>query len=134
MKFLYPTLFIILLSFVGCNTNKTSNLDKPIENKMAFEPDENGEYDIIVMDPQYEIYLKTIANPQSFNSHEYYKTKNRIFATIWNQRHSNPLAYNPDLYAVSIDLDPQIEYGEEFEYKLFNFFKFIEWKYRVRLI
>lgn len=134
MKFFYPFLLLLLVFISSCSSNTTSENNKNFETKMSFEPDENGEYDIIVMDPQYDMYLKSIAKPQFYYSYEYYKTKNRNFAIIWNQRHMNPMAYNPDLYAVSIDLDPQIYYGEEFEYKLYNFFKFIEWKYRVRLI
>ena len=64
---------------------------------------------------------------------EYYESQNRSYVTIWNQRHMMPMTYNPDLYAVSIDLDPNIDYGYDFEYKLFNFFRFIEHKYRVRI-
>ena len=128
-------LFIIAtFSFISCTTNKLENEKSNTENKLTFEPNEDGEYDIIVFDPQYDVYLKSIARPKTYNTYDYYKTRNRLYTTIWNQRNMMPSVYDPNLYAVSIDLDPNVDYGLNFEYKLFNFFQFIEWKYRVRLM
>ena len=130
---------ILLISlpilFLACTTNQTSQnatVNKD-ENSMKFEPNEDGEYDIIVFDPQYDTYLKSVALPKEYYSKTYYEQKNRQYAMIWNQRHMQPMTYNPDLYAVSIDLDHTVDYGYDFEYKLFNFFRFIEQKYRVRI-
>lgn len=123
------------LLFLACSTNQTSQNTVPNkdENSLKFEPNEDGDYDIVVFDPQYDVYLKTVALPKEYYSKEYYEQKNRQYVMIWNQRHMQPFVYNPDLYAVSIDLDPSVDYGYEFEYKLFNFFRFIENKYRVRI-
>lgn len=125
----------IFLLFNACSSNKHNiNAESSLkENSLKFEPNNNGEYDIIVLDPQYDVYLKTIALPKDFYTKQYYKQRNRLYVTIWNQRHMQPFNYDPNLYAVSIDLDPRIDYGYEFEYKLFNFFKFIEYKYHVRI-
>ena len=131
MKFIYLIFAFCFLQLVSCSTqNQAINSDEI--NNLSFEPDENGEYDIIVLDPQYDIYLKTIARPESYYTESYYKSKNRIYSTIWNQRHLNPLSYNPNIYAVSINLNPNINYGLNFEYKLYNFFKFMEWKNKIR--
>ena len=127
-------LIILSITFFSCTTNQVSNNNSTTENKLTFEPNEDGEYDIIVFDPQYDVFLKSIARPKAYNTYEYYKTRNRLYTTIWNQRNMMPSVYDPNLYAVSIDLDPNIDYGLDFEYKLFNFFQFIEWKYRVRLM
>lgn len=129
-------LFIsIFLLFNACSSNKHNiNAESSLkENSLKFEPNDDGEYDIIVLDPQYDVYLKSIALPKTFYTKQYYKQRNRQYVIIWNQRHLQPFAYNPDLYAVSIDLDPTVDYGYDFEYKLFNFFKFIEYKYHVRI-
>ncbi len=130
---------IILISlpllFLACTTNQMTQ-NTPInkdENSMKFEPNEDGEYDIVVFDPQYDLFLRSTALPRDYYSKEYYIQKNRQYVMIWNQRHMQPMSYNPDLYAVSIDLDPSIDYGYDFEYKLFNFFRFIETKYHVRI-
>ena len=113
---------ICLILVSSCNTHNKA-INKNQTNHLNFEPDENGEY---------EIYLKTIARPESYYTESYYRSKNRIYSTIWNQRHSNPFSYNPNIYAVSIDLNPNINYGLNFEYKLYNFFKFMEWKNKIR--
>jgi hypothetical protein len=134
MKKLFLLLSLSILIF-ACTTNQTSQntVVNKDENSMKFEPNEDGEYDIIIMDPQYDVYLKSVALPKDYYSMDYYKQRNRLYVMIWNQRHMQPMSYNPDLYAVSIDLDPSVDYGYEFEYKLFNFFRFIESKYRVRI-
>ncbi|WP_313376403.1 DUF6146 family protein [Chishuiella sp.] len=125
----------IILLFNACSTNKHNiNAESSQKEKsLKFEPNDDGEYDIIVLDPQYDVYLKSIALPKDFYTEQYYKQRNRLYVTIWNQRHMQPFNYDPNLYAVSIDLDPRIDYGYSFEYKLFNFFKFIEYKYHVRI-
>ena len=133
MRILIITILSVL-SFVSCySTQKASNTAVTEEKKLTFEADEDGEYDIIVFDPQYETYLISIAKPKNFYSEQYYKNKNQLFVSEWNNRHSQPFRYNPDLYAVHIDYDPIKDYGLNLEYKLYNFFKFIEWKYKVRL-
>lgn len=134
MKKLFLLICLPLL-FFACTTNQTSqnSVANNDENSLKFEFNEDGDYDIVVFDPQYDIYLKTVALPKEYYSKSYYEQKNRQYVMIWNQRQMQPFVYNPDLYAVSIDLDPTIDYGLEFEYKLFNFFRFIESKYRVRI-
>jgi len=89
MKFFLPTLLFIC-SFYACTSSATLPKETEANNKMNFEPNEDGEYDIVVFDPQYEVYLKTIALPQSYNSYENYRRLNRIYAIIWNQRHMMP--------------------------------------------
>ena len=128
-------ILIILLPFLlfACSTSQTSTTATQSDHSLKFEPNDEGEYDIIVFDSQYDIYLKTIAPTKEAYSKEYYEQRNRQYVMIWNQRHLQPFVYNPDLYTVSIDLDPTVDYGYEFEYKLFNFFRFIEQKYRVRI-
>lgn len=133
MKLIITFIISMLSIFYSC-TSQHNNSKKIDDSKISFQPKEEGEYDIIVLDPQYEIFLKTIARPKFFYEETYYKSKNRLFTTIWNQRFLNPFQHNPNVYTVSIDLDPTIEYGLDFEYKLYNFFKFMEWKYKIRFI
>jgi hypothetical protein len=122
------------LLFSSCSTNQINpeNKDKT-ENTLSFEKNDEDEYDIIVLDPQYETFLKSIAKPKDFYSESYYKTKNEFYVMEWNLRYSQPLRYDPDFYAVRIDYNPSVDYGLNLEYKLFNFFQFINWKYKVNL-
>lgn len=118
----------------SCQTQQ--NLDEPkdeSENALSFEKNDEDEYDIIVLDPQYESYLRSIAKPMNFYSEEYYKNKNQQYVSEWNYRHSQPFHYDPDFYTLRIDYDFNTDYGLKLEYKLYNFFQFINWKYKVNL-
>lgn len=125
-------LYIIIFcsSFFNCATNLPVVKE---DNTLSFEKNEEDEYDIIVLDTQYETYLVSIARPMNFYSESYYKNRNRIYVTEWNMRHSQPFSYDPDFYAVRIDYEPNVDYGLKLEYKLYNFFEFIKWKYKVDL-
>lgn len=125
-------LYIIICCqlFTNCATNKT--LTKQ-ENTLTFEKNDEEEYDIIVLDAHYEMYLKSIARPMNFYSESYYKNRNQIYVNEWNLRHSQPFNYDPDFYALRIDYEPTMDYGINLEYKLYNFFEFIKWKYKVDL-
>ncbi len=123
-------IFICLQIFMSCSTNLATTKES---NSLSFEKNEENEYDIIVLDPQYETYLASIAKPLNFYSENYYKNKNQIYVTEWNIRHSQPFAYDPDFYAVRIDYNSNMDYGIKLEYKLYNFFEFIKWKYKVDL-
>lgn len=91
------------------------------------------EYDLIVLDPGYETYLKSIARPEWYHTNTFYKTQNQFYVAEWNRRHDNPMQYDPDFYATYIDYRPDIEYGLRLNYKLYNYFQFIRYRYGIRL-
>ena len=102
-------------------------------NSLTFEKNEEDEYDIIVMDTQYDYFLKSMAKPMNFYSEEYYRNKNMQYVSEWNIRVSQPFRYDPNFYSMRIDYNPAVNYGLNLEYKLYNFFQFIKWKYKVNL-
>ena len=65
----------------------------------------------------------------NFYSENYLENKNRYYVNIWNNRAKNPSNYNPNIYENIIDYDFNIHYGLEVNYKLYNYFKFVEYKY-----
>lgn len=134
MKKNFAILFFSFL-FSNCAMQTAGPMpEKPKEeNTLKLEKNDEDEYDIIVLDPQYETYLKSVAMPMNYYSEQYYKSKNQIYVTEWNIRHSQPFRYDPDFYAVSIDYNPATNYGINLEYKLYSFFQFINWKYKVNL-
>lgn len=123
-------IFILFPFLLGCSTNIPSS-NKNGEG-LSFEKNDRDEYDIIVLDTGYDLFLRTIAQPESFHSEEFYKTRNSFYVNEWNIRNSQPQRYDPNFYSTYIDYNPSVEYGVHFEYKLYNFFKYIEWKYKVR--
>jgi hypothetical protein len=61
------------------------------------------------------------------------ENKNTIYVANWNMRASNPSRFDPSIYENVIEYNPQVEYGLEVNYKLFNYFQFAEQKYNIRL-
>lgn len=115
---------------MGCATNYPPT---PEEETLSFEKNDEDEYDILVMDSQYDTYLKSIAKPMDFYSEFYYKSQNRDYVMEWNYRHNNPIQYDPHFYSTYIDYDWNKEYGINLEYKLYNYFKFLKWRYKIDL-
>jgi len=132
MKHFISILLLGLLLFsCGTNKNVTENSDDLPENAVRIAND-SLEYEIIIIEPGFDIYLATIAKPANFYSQSYYENKNRFYVTEWNQRHRQPFQYNPSIYENEIDYDYTVDYGLDVNYKLYNYFKFIEYKYNQR--
>ena len=134
MKYLLYSLTIGLFIVACTSTTKTitgtNNTDLP-ENAVRIAND-SLEYEIIIIDPGFETYLATIAKPANFYSQAYYEAKNQLYVTEWNIRALNPTRYNKNIYENSIDYDFNTDYGLDVNYKLYNYFKFVEYKYHQR--
>lgn len=134
MKFPIFTMLIFVFA-VSCRSSAPTNKNpaESAENTLSFEKNEDEEYDIIVLDPQYETFRLTIARPMNFYSEDYYKRYNQRYVNEWNLRHSQPFNYDPDFYTMAINYEANKKYGINLEYKLYTFFEFIKWKYKVDL-
>jgi len=91
------------------------------------------EYEIIIIDIGFDTYLHSIARPANYYSQSYYELKNIFYVTEWNIRAGNPMRYDPNLYENQIDYIQGVDYGLDVNYKLYNYFKFVEYKYKVSL-
>ena len=128
------TLYFIVFSLfvISCGSSI-----KPVTNQTSDLPEgavrianDSLEYEIIIIDVGFETYLNTIAKPANFYSQQFYETKNKYYVTQWNIRASNPLKYNSSIYENIINYDFNIDYGLDVNYKLYNYFKFVEYKYK----
>lgn len=88
------------------------------------------EYDLAVLDLGYESFLAMQPSAGTY-SLNYLKNKNRYYVSVWNSR---VMTGNPDIYDMPIEYDSKIYYGLEFEYKLYQYFKFIENKHHISFI
>ncbi len=123
---------MIIGSFVyACGTTKTYN--EPQKEAPVVIANDSLEYEIIIIDIGFNQYLNTIARPVGYYSQVYMETRNRLYVSVWNYRASNPNVFNPSIYENIIDYDPNINYGYDVNYKLFNYFEFAQRKYRMRL-
>lgn len=122
---------------IGLLVWSCASAPKKIENSSEEKPvviaNDSLEYEIIIFDIGYTNYLNTIAQPVGFYSQGFLENKNQNYVTIWNMRASNPARYNPNIYENIIDYDPNVDYGYDVNYKLFNYFEFAQRKYRMRL-
>lgn len=128
MKLLFY--FIITIIFTCCSISQKKIATK--EDPVVIANDSLA-YKIIVIEQGFTSYLHTIAKPAGYYSQGYLENKNRFYVTIWNQRASNPIKYNSSIYENNINYDFHIDYGYEVNYKLFNYFEFMQRKYRMSL-
>jgi len=120
----------ILLWSCGSLSSKKKHVQKETPIEIAKD---STEYEVIIIDTGYDLFLHTEAKPKGFYSKEYLENKNRIYTTIWNNRVKNPRQFSPTIYESTIDYDPNIDYGYDLNYNLYNYFKFAEKKYHIKL-
>ncbi len=134
MKHLKYTFYLYLLSIIliSCGSYPSKN-DTKIKEEPVVISNEKLEYEIIIIDPGFTVFLNSVARPKSYYSLSYLQNRNRISVPIWNNRVNNPQEYNPDIYENIIEYRPDVDYGLEVNYKLFWYFKFAEQKYKMKL-
>lgn len=124
-------IFALLLMPISCGLQKKGADKEKAVIALKPEKDEEGEWDIDVLDPQYNYFLTAIAHPMSFYTESSLKARNRILVTEWNSLFMTGQYRN--VIESRIDYDPQENYGLKFEYKLYQVFAYLQWKYRIRL-
>ena len=128
--------FIYLLGIVflaGC-ASSGNMVQKPVDNDIAFEKkaeDEKEEYDIIITDPGYSSFLASHAKPISFYTNEYYRQWNNIYVSYWNEKVISTGSRDP--FNFSINYDYNTDYGLEVNYKLYNYFKYMQHLFGINL-
>ncbi len=134
MRNLIYTISILGFLIVACGTPKktVATTDNQKEEPVRIAND-SLEYEIIIIDVGFNFYLNSIAKPMNYYSQSYLETRNRIYVVEWNNRVINPSRFNPNIYENIIDYQPNIDYGLEVNYKLFNYFQFAQRKYNMRL-
>ena len=69
------------------------------------------EYEIIIFDIGFNAFLNSIAQPKGFYSQSYLEARNTAWVITWNNRVTNNIQFNQDIYENIIDYQPQINYG-----------------------
>ncbi len=134
MRYLYKFfgLSILVIVIYACSSSTVKNSTSTKEKAVIIAND-SLEYEIIIFDIGFTLYLNTIARPLEYYSKNYLENKNNIYVTNWNMRVLNPTRYNSRIYENVIDYNPKVNYGLEVNYKLFNYFQFAQQKYKMRL-
>lgn len=90
------------------------------------------EYEIIIIEPGFNLFINSTARQRGYYSQSYLENKNKFLVNEYNQRVRQPMVFNPDLYLNEINYDPNIDYGYEVNYLLYNYFVFFSRHYNQR--
>ena len=102
------------------------------ENDTVRIANDSLEYEIIIIEPGFNLFINSYARPRGYHSQSYLESKNQFLVTEYNQRVRQPFRYNPDLYINEINYEPNIDYGYEVNYLLYNYFVFFSRHYNQR--
>lgn len=127
----------IILIVYSCTTSKKTveadNSSAKIGDTIKITSDKT-EYEIIIIEPGFNVWLNTTARPEGFYNQTYLENKNIFYVQAWNNRVLQPQRYNPNLYEMQIDYRQNIDYGYELNYKLYNYFIYFQNKYNQNLL
>lgn len=133
-------LFVIslLLVLIGaCSTPKGNLASAPSTNAAKGDTiriaNDSLEYEVIIIDIGFNTWLNSIALPRGYYSQFYLENKNRFYITEWNIRAQQPLRYDPNLYEMTINYDPNINYGYEVNYLIYNYMVYFQNRYQQKL-
>ncbi len=129
---------IVLIAIIGaCSTPKNSLASLPataaVKGDTVRIANDSLEYEVIIIDPGFSTWLNSIALPRGYYSQFYLENKNRFYITEWNNRAQQPLRFDPNLYEMTINYDPQINYGYEVNYLIYNYMIYFQNRYQQRL-
>lgn len=127
-KFLFILSFLLILA--SCSTQNNAN-NSTKNDAIQAQKNDDGEYDLEVFDSQFTYFLNAIARPMSMYSEGSLKNRNQFLISEWNSYYVSGRYRN--IIESSIDYDPNINYGLKFEYKLYQVFAFVKWKYGLKL-
>mgnify|MGYP006879604944 CR=1 FL=1 len=91
------------------------------------------EYEIMIIEPGFDSWLVS-QPPRGFYGQSILETKNRLFVSEYNSRVMNPTRYSHNLYSEQINYDPNVDYGYEVNYLLYNYFVYFQDKYNQKFI
>lgn len=134
---LYLLALVLGLILISCTTQKTNitqqkDLNSNVNDTIKIANDDL-EYEVIIIDPGFSTWLNSMAQPRGFYTQSYLETKNQLYVNEWNNRFLQPQRYSRDLYEMSIDYDPNIDYGYEVNYLIYNYMIYFQNNYRQRL-
>lgn len=129
---MYFTIFLGF--FMVCISAQNGKTHLPQEKETtALQPTKNdeSEYELTVLDPQYEYFLRAVASPKNQYTEAYLKNRNTFLVSEWNSYFSS--GRYKDVIESRIDYNPREHYGLDFEYKLYQVFVYVQWRYKLRM-
>lgn len=130
MKNLIHFIFVALL-LGACSTQTAFRKPVPMHDEAKTEmAKDSTEYELLILDIGFESWFATRNHISTAHSNTYYKNWNQLYVSEWNQLY---LQGNP-CFENYIEYDPFEDYGLEINYKLYNYFQFVEEKTGITLV
>lgn len=132
-------LLLVCLTIVFYSCNSTKKISKSPEEIALSEQDtvrianDDIEYEIIIIEPGFNVWLITTARPEGYYSQSFLEARNIVYVNEWNRRVLNSAQYDPNLYELQIDYRQGTDYGYEVNYKLYNYFIYFQRRYKQKL-
>lgn len=118
----------LMLLTAACATHKKTS---GIAGLQEAAKSDTTEYDIIILDPEFDHWYLTRYSVAMDRGNEIYRSYNRTAVMNWNDYFLRGKYRN--LIENRLDYDYNTDYGIEVNRKLYWYFKFVEEKYRIRL-
>lgn len=138
MKNWFYISFLFLL-IIACSSIKkdtavesSSKTSKSLNDTIRIAND-SLQYEVIIIDPRFNTWLNFNALPRNFHSLSFLENKNQIYINEWNNRAMQPQRFNPNLYEMRIDYDPNIKYGYEVNYLIYNYMIYFQNTFKQKL-
>ena len=129
-------IYVLLLGLFiySCGSNRSLRSERlaNAKNDTVRIANDSLEYEIIIIEPGFNLFINSIAKPEGYYSQEYLESKNRQLVAEYNNRVRQPQRYNPNLYVNQINYEPRIDYGYEVNYLLYNYFVYFSRQYDQR--
>ena len=116
----------MLALFFSCASQKEVVQNK--KGRCAIK--DSAQYELIVFDSGFDFWLASHQSVASQHSESYYQSMNHLYAIEWNRRYA---AGDPRINSY-IDYSLNRDYGFDFNYKLYMYFRFFEDTNRIKLI
>lgn len=131
MKYLFYIVFLggMIYSCSSTRDREMQNEQTATVNDTVRIANDSLEYEIIIIDPGFFYFLNAVAQPEGYYSQSYLENKNRFLVNDYNNRVRQPYRYDPKIYEMEINYDPNIDYGYEVNYKLYNYFVYLSQKH-----
>jgi len=133
------SILIVALTVIACSTASQNNIasNNNVVNKKGNDTvriaNDSLEYEVIIIDNGFNTWLNSRALPRHYYTLNYLENKNYQYVVEWNIRASQPNRYNPNLYEMTIDYQPQIRYGYEVNYLIYNYMIYFQNTYKQKL-
>lgn len=122
-------LILSVLLLASCATQRKTTSNPGIKEVINSD---STEYSIIILDPEFDHWYLTRYSTAMDRSNDVYRMFNRTAVMNWNDYYIRDKYRN--IIENHLDYDYNTDYGIDVNRKLYWYFRFIEERYRIRLL